>query len=633
MFKQKTAVYFVTAVLVAVILLCVTQTEHELQSPVSFQVFSEDGSRIIETWENEDGMYYVFLPSYADLQQVKILLNTVNPVSIDGNRLKNGMNCADYSMDTSYDLFYSAWGEQYHRKIIFLRSANVATMYIDTQSGVIDYIHEEKGNKESGTVAVYLPDGTREYSGKMESLQGRGNYTWQEYEKKPYSLKLSEEANLLGMGKAQKWVLLANAGDMTNLRNKLVYDLAEAVGLANSPEGQWADLYLNGEYAGLYFLSERNEIHSNRLNIGQSGSVLVSLEIKSKLDAQSIPSVTTDNQQTFRLHYPLESDEETQSEIKDMLQSVENAILSENGVDPVTGKSWTELIDMESWTKKYLIEEIVGNSDAGSISQFYYVDGNDQSGKLYAGPIWDYDRTMGNSVAWQLLCPRTFYANRIYVNSNYSTPWLASLYQKELFYNRIQEIYQNELLPLMETLFQKNIRKYSEQIAQASALNWIRWFSQEDALQEQMEALERYMQERIVFLNKVWLEERPYYRILADASTGANYANFIVFEGECLTDLPVFEDTETSLFLGWFDSDTAECFNPAQPITEDRSVYVKWQSRSVSENIAQAAKQKSEAEQWFSKVGEIGPLLILGVVFMILFAAELKNWPWTRYQK
>ena len=33
-------------------------------------------------------------------------------------------------------------------------------------------------------------------------------------------------------------------------------------------------------------------------------------------------------------------------------------------IDPETGKSWQELIDIDSWARKYLIDEVFGNLDA-----------------------------------------------------------------------------------------------------------------------------------------------------------------------------------------------------------------------------------------------------------------------------
>ena len=69
------------------------------------------------------------------------------------------------------------------------------------------------------------------------------------------------------MGAAKKWILLANAFDASNINNKMAYDFAAKAGCAYTPECRWVDLYLNGAYTGLYLLSERNEVDSQRVDI------------------------------------------------------------------------------------------------------------------------------------------------------------------------------------------------------------------------------------------------------------------------------------------------------------------------------------------------------------------------------
>lgn len=614
MSMSKKILYVMTAVLFAVVLLmCIAALKDQQPDLMSFRIPSGDDIQTVSLWERKDGNFYVFLPSYAESEHVKIHLHTGNTVQINGITVTDGMDCSPFSLEIPYVISWVAWGKNYQREITFLQSANVPAIYIDTQSGNMDYIHQEKGNKETGRITVYREDGTQEYSGTMESIQGRGNYTWNYYDKKAYSLKLSGAVDLLGMGEAQKWILLANAGDPTNLRNKIVYDFAAAVGLSYSPDCAWADLYLNGEYAGLYLLSERNEVHEERVDISADGSILVSQEVASKLEEQNIPSVTTEALQTFRIHYPLESNTDEMDKIQTVLQSVENAILSEDGIDSVTGKHWTELIDMESWVKKYLIEELFANGDAGAISQFYYLDGGAEDGKLYAGPVWDYDRAMGNPVAWQLLSPQAFYANRTHANPGYPTPWLSALYQDSIFYQNIINFYQQEFRPCLEKLLQQEIYEYVDQIEQASKMNDARWFKRKADPYIAHNDIIEYMNARINVLDEIWIEERPYYVVSATHSTAANYANYIVFQGECLDSLPLYEDTEDLYFDGWRHADTGELFDPEKPITEDLELYIRW--RNKPPGLLEKIENKIHLDIFTFCLGVIF-LLCLGMVFL-----------------
>jgi len=611
MTKQRSILYFASAVLLFMVLgLSGWQMGATKNVPLSFSILSGGTVEQLELWESEDGTFYAFLPSYAELSQVEIILNNNQTVYINGKRLEDGMDCSTVAVNTPCEFSYAAWGRMYHQTIVFLCSDNVAAMFIETQSGSLDYIHAEKGNKESGSISVYTPNGELDFRGDLESIQGRGNFTWLEYEKKPYSLSLANEADLLSLGAAQKWILLANAGDPTNLRNKIIYDFAADVGLPYSPESKWVDLYVNGEYTGLYLLTERNEVHKQRVNISNDDSFLVSQEISNKLEAQNIASVRTEALQTFRIHYPLVVSDQELREITTVLQSAEHAILSADGVDPTSGKHWSELIDVNSWARKYLLEEVVGNSDAGATSQFYYMNGAAANDKIYAGPVWDYDRSMGNAVAWQLLSPNTFYANRIHVNGSYDTPWLAALYEKEEFCKQLKELYKQDFLPAVEKLLREDIYAYVNQIEAASALNQVRWFDMENDIGMQTEAMIAYMRERIAFLNKIWLEEMPYYRVLADQSFGANYVNYIVFEGAQLTDLYMFEDTEFSHFVGWYYKDTNEPFDITQPITKDIEIYAKWENTGSNklDNVL--------------KLIPLGAISVMGIVLL-----------WTEYKR
>ena len=603
----KQMLYFMTIGLsVCVILLCSFSGQEEI---LSFQISSGENSQTVSLWEHEDGCYYVFLPSYAKLDQVQICLHTGNPVCINGVKLENGMSCMPFSEGVPYAFSYTAWGKHRQEKLIFLQSANVSAMYIDTQSGSMDYIHTEKGNEESGTLTLYLPDGTVEYSGDLASIQGRGNVTWTGFAKKPYSIELAEPANLLDLGSAQKWVLLANADDLSHVRNKVVYDFADRMGLKYAPGSDWVDLYLNGEYAGLYLLSERNEVHPERVNVAENGSFLVSLEKRDRILSQDYPHISTESDQYLRVHYPEKLSASQLMELKTTWQSVENAILAEDDIDPATGKTWMEQIDLDSWVKKYLIEEIFGNIDACFISQFFYCDGSNGEKKIYAGPVWDYDHAMGSESFWQLIAPNTLYANRYYVRDGFETPWFYALYQKDIFYDRMVEAYKQDVLPLLNEFVYEYIAVCTERIAQAYQLNQIRWALEETDIREKAEYLQNFLSERTAFLNSIWIENLQYYMVKADDTRGGIYGHYAVLPGETLTALPMFEDTETQEFLGWYDSATGKPFSLIDPIQEDVAIHAKWRSKSAL---------------WLGRIAKWMPLLVWGILLIILLNLDLK---------
>ena len=391
------------------------------------------------------------------------------------------------------------------------------------------------------------------------------------------------------------------------MRNKVIYDFAERAGLRYSPGSDWVDLYLNGEYAGLYLLCERNEVHPERVDISEEGSFLVSMEMRDRIIAQRYPYVSTDAEQYLRIHYPEQLSSFQIQELEEKWQSAENAILAQDGRDPVTGKTWQEQIDLDSWVKKYLLEEIFGNADAGYLSQFFYCDGAEGEGKLYAGPVWDYDLSMGLESGWQLTAPNGLYANRSFAKAGYGTPWFSCLYQKDMFYQRMVELYQCDFLPLLKDYLDGHIQNCSEQIARAYVLNQIRWGLENTDIREEAEYLKWFMGERTAFLNRIWVDQMPYYLIQADNGKGGNYGWYGVFPGETLTALPELADLESWEFLGWYTAATGEPFSFAEPVCEDTQLYVKW---------------RSKGSLWLGKIVRVIPILVFGISFLLLLYAD-----------
>lgn len=607
---QKKIIYFLTVILIGIVCVCaIADAKTSYDMPFHAEILSDGRTESIRLFE-DNGDYYLFLPGYAKLKQTKICLDTLVPVFLNGEVVSDGMDCGDLCAGETYELTYTARGRDNSRTFTILKSENIASMYIDTSSGTMDYIHEKKGNKESGTIRVYEATGEESYAGELAFIKGRGNYTWAEYEKKPYSLKLEESADLLGLGMAQKWILLANAGDPGYIRNKIVYTFAQDLDMAYTANSSWVDLYLNGEYVGLYQLTERNEVHTQRVNIAQNGSFLISMELEERLQSQNYPYVLTDAEQAFRVHYPLEPENETLEEITECIQSAENAILSDDGIDPVTGKAWTELIDLNSWVKKYLIEEIFGNGDGGAISQYFYLDGDDSTGKIYAGPVWDYDMTMGNAEGWHLQNPQTFFANRLHVEQGLDTPWLYSLYRKDIFYEQICKVYQEECLPLLNELLTTEIWNYAEEISSAVQMDEIRWQISDANLISEVEHISSYMSQRVEFLNRIWIEKAPYCEVQADQGFGSHYAHYVVFPGETLPELPQFEDSVYSQFVGWYYVDTDEPVDMTRPVTEDMEIYAKW---------------VDSPSKWIGRVLKLLPLGIIGAMGIVLLCIDCRR--------
>ena len=505
----------------------------------------------IAIYDAGDGNYYVFLPSYARMEDLTVSSLRSHIYALEETVLTDGMSCGDFATETPYVFSVD------HREtatLRFCRSANVATMYVDTVSGSMKYLHQNKDHKEAAALALYTADGQLQYSDSRISMSGRGNASW-EYDKRPYTITLSADHAMLDMPAAAKWVLLANAADETNLNNKLMLDLASAVGLEWTPQCRWVDLYLNGEYSGLYLLAEKVEVHPNRLDL-DPGDFLCRIDLEERWPTLSNPFLT-DGGRTVEVSYPEIPAAGQPEAIRSLVNQLEQVILSGEDL------SNCGILDLDSWVRRYLIDEISANIDADLASSYFYF----REGTIRAGPLWDYDMTLGNFPRNQ--DPHAFIAKNLYKSDSLVSPFYSALYGNPSFYNRMVELYRAEFVPRLQQLLDGGIDRQIAFIADASRCNSLRWRTMYDNLTADVvhspEALKDYFSRRVRFLDSAWLEGIPYCTVQFESRPGSAYRTVSVEQGGLLQ--TPYINIETTV---WVDPETGEPFDFRQPVTSDR---------------------------------------------------------------
>lgn len=482
--------------------------------------------------------------------------------------------------------------------VVWMYSDKIPAVFIDTESGTSESINGNKDVKESGMITVLEPNGKISMFQPLEYIKSRGNSTYLEFDKKPYKIKLTDAAPLLGMEQGKDWILLANACDSSLIRNALSRDLANHLGLAQADPGVFIDLYLNGEYAGNYYVTEKVEVKKNRLPITNlekatekanntedlstyeaawtdktksrdipydpkdiTGGYLIERDLESRFlkEAEDNGSYFITNAgECFILQSPDYASIKQVAYINSYVQSVENAILASDGIDPVTGNSYADLIDVDSFVRKYLLEEITANYDGGIASSFFYKDSDRIDGKLYAGPVWDYDISLGNTPAFLgYLSDKPDKLTKLSTHPN-SSAWFPALYEKSDFYELIKNCYKDEISSYLTQLAGQVLPKLADKTAASAAMDRIRWQQQylENGSDESLDAsiafLSDYISDRRTFLDRVWIEEEPIHRITLYIED-AVYETFSVFEGETLPEFPVpeIDYTDSADFQGW----------------------------------------------------------------------------------
>lgn len=285
------------------------------------------------------------------------------------------------------------------------------------------------------TLTITDTDGTVLTSTTTE-IRGRGHSTWN-YPKKPFRLKLTSKASLLGMPSNRHWVLLANYVDRTLVRTEAIFDLAERMGFAWTPRSRPVVVELNGTYQGVYQLVEHIRIDPNRVAIDElkagdtaapavTGGYLIEIDERKGEDycpESARTSVTFCFANPETLLDPAWSAQKAY--IDQYLADTEAALYGADFANPTTG--YAAYIDVASAVDWYLVNEFVKNVDSNFFSSVFLY--KPRGGKLVFGPVWDFDLAMGNANFFGA-ADSTGYRTR-------SAQWYARLFEDPAFAARV----------------------------------------------------------------------------------------------------------------------------------------------------------------------------------------------------
>ena len=308
---------------------------------------------------------------------------------------------------------------------------------------------------------LVLTDGDDVLTGAVE-IKGRGNSTWREYAKKPYQIKFSKKTSVLGMPAAKKWILLANASDDSMIRTRLVYDAAEQMDFPFVTEYQYVDLWIDGQYLGVYLLGEKAEIGKGRLNLQDPAGAMFELDNGFATDEDHYFFEGRLNSY-FALKEIVEEDDEHIQQAMTNFQTAMTRLttaLTSQGWENLSLSQLNEMIDVDSLARYYLMNEYVLNGESFFTSFFWYQDG--ASDVLHVGPLWDFDTCMGNKNE-----KVTDY------NASSTSVLMKKMLNIPAFYQRVQELY-TRYKPVL-TGMAGQVGGLRDEIGVSADLNYLRW--------------------------------------------------------------------------------------------------------------------------------------------------------------
>ena len=245
-------------------------------------------------------------------------------VSIGDITQESGITVNDFTDIVTYTVTNSD-GDVENFMVDLTRFTGLPIVYLKTDDSVVI---DSKEDYVQGDTSIF---GGRDFDDLEQvemKIRGRGNSTWGLHPKKPFQMKLSDKAEFLGMPNDKKWLFLAEYSDKTMLRNKISFEMGYLSNLDWTPQGRFAEVYINDEYNGTYNITQKVEESDNRVPLGDTG-YLLELDQLERLDPDDIyfDSVITDK---FLVNIKEPSLEPNSSEyvyIKTLINDFENTML------------------------------------------------------------------------------------------------------------------------------------------------------------------------------------------------------------------------------------------------------------------------------------------------------------------
>jgi len=366
-------------------------------------------------------------------------------------------------------------------------------------------------------------------------IRGRGNSSWN-MPKKSYRIKFTKKRSMMGSDyEAKSWTLISNYGDKSLSRNALAYEMSQRFeGLDFSSTNEFVELYLNGEYMGVYLLCDQIQVGEGRVDIGETFAddpsamgFLIELDARSNEEGKlGYDYDVLDYDRQYLIKSPDSSDPAYDPQIH--LKYVRDYLNS--CLDALGAQEWNricELMDIDSFVDMYILNEMFANLDHYKYSCYFYKAPN---GKLFAGPAWDFDISSGNvnygyAEGSYDSGPRQdlIYSGNLWIADKHT--WYRRLLRNEEFVSLLQQKlseYGEIITGVAELADSEAPNGYYAQYGQAIERNFVRWqilnegaWSDPQALVDiktaagQMDYLSEWLKERYRVLCEIYEVELP----------------------------------------------------------------------------------------------------------------------------
>jgi hypothetical protein len=265
--------------------------------------------------------------------------------------------------------------------------------------------------------------------------------TSRNFPKKQYALELrgdeedtDSDRPLLGLPSSSDWVLSDPvAYDRALIRNALAFDLSNRIG-RYAPRTRFAEVFMVDDggdvraanFLGFFTLIEKIDRAAERVNVSRLPGSAATVPGVTGGFILRIDKGTPDFNAAGRwlqFVYPdaedmLSAERKPQLDfIRAFIESFGQAASAADFKHPSTGQHYSQFIDVDAWIDHHIINVLTKNVDGLRFSAYFH---KERGGRLAAGPVWDFDRSLGTPYD-----PRTAEAEE------WNPPWNATDYFNE----------------------------------------------------------------------------------------------------------------------------------------------------------------------------------------------------------
>lgn len=360
----------------------------------------------------------VTTPTVTDFTKVVLRFTTRNATAVmaDGQVIESGVTAIDASKPVTLLACRTVNNKQLEKRYtLVVQNTGLPVVRITTPEGKeladIEGDPEHESWFEGATIHIDTAEGTVDLEDTQMSIKGRGNVTWT-YPKRSYALKLKSEKPVLGMHAGTRWILLANWRDRTLLRNDAAFWLSRKTNLPYTVSGEFVELEIDGEHRGNYYLCEQIRIGEGRIPIAKMDK-LPSDEEKTGGFLMEIDCYYDEEHKfispEFKLKYMFKDPDGKEGNygaaymyMADYIGDFERVLKTRSCMNAHEYKNY---LDDDSAIWFMLINELTENRDFfqtvpgdcplddprnkyGPHSTYLF---KDRGGKLFMGPVWDFD--------------------------------------------------------------------------------------------------------------------------------------------------------------------------------------------------------------------------------------------------